>query len=256
LVFVKEPVSAAELKDIYSEGYYEGRDAFGYVSYSTKKPGVLGHAALRVRNLMKDPKKLAKLQYYLYRQIFKNKHVPKDINLINRTVAKRGTLLDVGCAMGAFLEVARKNGWEITGVELSEFGSAYARNNLKLNVYTGSLEDAIDKGQIQGNSFDVVTLWDTLEHLTDPAALLKKVNHVLKDGGWFFCSTVNIDSFLSRKQGEHWHFFRPPKHLFYYSEQTLKRYLNNAGLVVSLDDDFRKDLVVLGARKERAGKSG
>jgi hypothetical protein len=57
---------------------------------------------------------------------------------------------------------------------------------------------------------------------------------------------------LSRKQGESWHFFRPPKHLFYYSELTLKRYLKNAGLVVRLDDDFRKDLVVIGARKEGA----
>ena len=199
---------------------------------------------------MKDPKKFAKLQYYFYRQTFKNKNRPKDINLINRTVGKRGRLLDVGCAMGAFLETARSSGWKVTGVELSEFGSAYARNNLKLDVHTGSLEDVLDRKQIPENSFDVVTLWDTLEHLTNPAVLLNKVNHALKDGGWFFCSTLNIDSFLSRKQGQSWHFFRPPKHLFYYSEQTLKRYLNNAGLVVRLDDDFRKDLVVIGARKE------
>jgi 2-polyprenyl-3-methyl-5-hydroxy-6-metoxy-1,4-benzoquinol methylase len=258
LVFVKEPVSAAELREIYSEGYYEGRDKTGYASYSEKlrKPNRLKNMSLRISNLLNDSRKIAKLQYFLYRQTFRNKNKPKDVDMINRAVGKRGTLLDVGCAMGGFLNAARNSGWDVTGVELSEFGSAYARNNLKLNVHTGSLEDVIDKGQIQGNSFDVVTLWDTLEHLTDPAALLKKVNHVLKDGGWFFCSTVNIDSFLSRKQGEHWHFFRPPKHLFYYSEQTLKRYLNNAGLVVSLDDDFRKDLVVLGARKERAGKSG
>lgn len=254
LVFVKEPVSDAELKDIYSEGYYEGRDAQGYASYSEKlkNPGTVNKALLRIKNLMKNPKKVAKLQYFIYRQTFKNKNRPKDVNLINKTVGKTGALLDVGCAMGVFLDAARNGGWDVTGVELSEFSSAYARDNLNLNVHTGSLESAIDRGRVQAGSFDVITLWDTLEHLTDPAALLKRVNYVLKEGGWFFCSTLNIDSFLSRKQGQSWHFFRPPKHLFYYSEQTLKRYLNNAGFTVKLNDDFRKDLVVLGAQKETA----
>jgi 2-polyprenyl-3-methyl-5-hydroxy-6-metoxy-1,4-benzoquinol methylase len=254
LVFVKEIPTAAELSDIYSEGYYKGRDQTGYGDYEEKleKPSYMRMMFRRLQVLLERPGKLAMLEYAVRRRTFKGENKSKDMRLINKCVGTRGRLLDVGCAMGSFLASAKADGWDVEGVEISNYGSQHARETLSVNVFTGSLREAIKAGQIQAGSFDVVTLWDALEHLTDPASVFDDVNYALKDSGWFFFSTVNIDSLLARREGKGWHFFRPPKHLYYYSEKTLKQYLNKYGFTVAMDDDFRKDLVVIGARKARS----
>lgn len=254
LVFVKEIPTAEELEDIYSEGYYSGRDTIGYGSYEEKfgKPSRVGKIFRRLQGLLNWPGKLLpKLEYAIRRYTFAGDNKAKDMCFINNCVGKRGKLLDVGCAMGSFLASAKTDGWDVEGVEISEYSSRHARETLNVNVFSGSLNEAIKAGQIQAGSFDVVTLWDALEHLTDPASVFSDVNYALKDKGWFFFSTVNIDSLLARREGESWHFFRPPKHLYYYSEKTLKRYLNRYGFVVAMDDDYRKDLIVVGVQKER-----
>lgn len=92
-------------------------------------------------------------------------------------------------------------------------------------------------------------MWDVFEHVRNPLRVLEQVYSVLNEGGLLFIETLNIDSSIAREQGSDWHFFRPPKHLFYYSEMTLKQFLRKAGFELILDDDFTKDIVIVGARK-------
>jgi predicted glycoside hydrolase/deacetylase ChbG (UPF0249 family)/2-polyprenyl-3-methyl-5-hydroxy-6-metoxy-1,4-benzoquinol methylase len=102
-------------------------------------------------------------------------------------------ILDVGCAFGAFLKVAKKRGLEAYGVELSPYSSKVARENFGLNVFTGNLLDS----SFQNSFFDVITFWDVIEHTTNPAAQLLKAAELLKPGGALLLTTDNYDSLIS-----------------------------------------------------------
>lgn len=93
-------------------------------------------------------------------------------------VAKQGRLLDVGCAAGFFLAEARAF-YDVQGVELSSWSSAWAREQLQLPVFTGTLQQAA----LPAAHFDLVTLWDVIEHVPDPVPLLAEAARVLKPGG-------------------------------------------------------------------------
>jgi 2-polyprenyl-3-methyl-5-hydroxy-6-metoxy-1,4-benzoquinol methylase len=250
LVFVDESPNMTELKDIYSKGYYFGRDECGYKDYAKDSRPFKPSFYSRIVSLIKKPNRLKRI-YNNIVKYFKPKEIKsRDMKLINKYFSRPGRLLDVGCAMGYFLDTARNDGWDVTGVEISDYASSYARDELKLNVFNGELERLIQDEKIGIHTFDVVTLWDTLEHVCDPKSLLRAAYSVLKEDGMLFLSTLNIDSLTARQQRNQWHYFRPPKHLFYFSEKTLKRYLAEAGFEVVLDDDFSKDTVVVGVRKK------
>jgi len=90
-----------------------------------------------------------------------------------------GKLLDVGCYTGVFMKLAALEGWTVTGVELSAWAAVIARKDSGGQVYSLPLEEA----GLQAASFDVITLWDVMEHLGQPAAMLKNVHKLLKPGG-------------------------------------------------------------------------
>jgi len=104
---------------------------------------------------------------------------------------KTGRLLDVGCATGDFLEVMQMSkDWELHGVEISSSASDHARLTLNLPIVTGSLEDA----KYQDNFFDVITMWNVIEHLSDPLATLKELRRILKPDGLLVFNTPNLAS--------------------------------------------------------------
>lgn len=158
-------------------------------------------------------------------------------------------MLDVGCAKGNFLGAARESGWQVKGVELSDYAAQRARAERGLDVFDGSLRVAIETGFVAPESFDVVTMWDTAEHLTEPLAVFRDCWSLLKPGGLLFVQTLNVDSDRAKKEGTGWHFFRPPKHLVYYGERTLKGYFERAGFRIVRNDNFAHDVVTLGGMK-------
>lgn len=105
-----------------------------------------------------------------------------------------GRLLDVGCSYGAFLELARERGFEVAGVELSKKASRYARRERDLEIFTGTLEEA----SFEDGAFDVVTLWDLIEHLDRPVDTLREVHRVLAPGGCLVIFTINQRSLINR----------------------------------------------------------
>lgn len=166
-----------------------------------------------------------------------------------REFKKSGSLLDIGCATGTFLEMASKH-WSVSGSEVSEYAAAVARTK-GFYIYEGNIEDfprergryfpslasataAASAGKISppspcGEKYDIVTLWDVIEHVPDPTKTMTRVHSLLKPGGIVALSTGDVGSLVARLSGKRWHLYHIPQHLSYFSRQTIRKLLENAG---------------------------
>ena len=135
-----------------------------------------------------------------------------------------GRLLDVGCAAGFFLEAASRV-YDVTGIELSAFASEYARRELGLRVITGDVTD----GALAGEHFDVITLWNTVEHVTDPLEALEAVARLSRPGSLLVLSTGDVSGPLARRNLREWNLMSPPYHLFFFSPRTSELLLAKTG---------------------------
>jgi SAM-dependent methyltransferase len=142
-----------------------------------------------------------------------------------------GRLLDVGCGTGAFLKEMQVHGWEVQGVEVNERATAVAQEEYNLRIFNGPLT-AFQAGEA---AFDVVTLWDVLEHLPAPRASLKKINHLLTEGGHVVFSVPNLRSFDARLFGHCWIGWDAPRHLHLFSGRVVDRLLSETGF--ELEDE-------------------
>jgi SAM-dependent methyltransferase len=128
-----------------------------------------------------------------------------------------GRLLDVGCATGIFLQGIRNCGnWEPYGVEINEHAAHIAQEH-GLDVRLGTLERA----GFADEFFDVVTLWDVLEHLHDPAGSLREIYRILKPDGLVVIRVPNASSWDSRLFGRYWAGLDAPRHLYVFTPKTL-----------------------------------
>lgn len=107
----------------------------------------------------------------------------------------RGRILDVGCATGVLLDIAKKAGWpQAYGIDISPYAAQYAHRQFGVEMHVGTVHDSpFEKG-----GFDAVTLWDTIEHLEDPFADARAINRLLRKGGAFVIMTQNHRSLLPR----------------------------------------------------------
>jgi SAM-dependent methyltransferase len=129
-----------------------------------------------------------------------------------------GALLDIGCATGNFLAEMRQVGrWQVTGIEPNEQAASEARTKHGLDVRPARLADV----ELPTDRFDVVTLWNVLEHLHQPMDDLRRVSNWLKPGGWLVFSIPNLDSVDARLFGKRWIEWELPRHLYFFSRETL-----------------------------------
>lgn len=169
----------------------------------------------------------------VYKDYFQERHVRRRLferkfELIKKYLPETGRLLDVGAAAGFFLEVARRHGFEVHGVEISEAAATYAIQTLNLDVFVGELGEA----KFPDESFDVITMWDVLEHLSRPVASLEIANRLLKQSGVLIIETINTSCVNARIMGKRWPLYWPPLHLFYFSLETLRILLSKSGFNV------------------------
>lgn len=198
-VYVGEDPASIDFDALYGEAYYTGGSEAVFADYVGQEAARRAHAR----------RKLAVLRWLPPR------------------IPRSGRLLDVGCAAGFFLAEARAH-YTVQGVELSTWSSAYARERLGLPVVTGTLQQAA----LPSDHFDVVTLWDVIEHVPDPVPLLAEAARVLKPGGRLVLSTGDWDSAYAQRRRADWHLMTPPWHLTMFGRRTLALAAQRAGLRV------------------------
>lgn len=145
-----------------------------------------------------------------------------------KTFKKTGKLLDIGCAYGYFLEIAKQNKYLPTGIELNKQIAGIAEKQSGCKVLNGDFA----KLNIKKNSFDIITMLDTIEHFKSPEIYVKKAKTVLKNGGVLVIETGNIEALLPKLQKEKWRLITPPTHLYYFSKHTLRLLLEKEGYKV------------------------
>jgi SAM-dependent methyltransferase len=146
------------------------------------------------------------------------------MRLLQRHVARPGRLLDVGCGDGDFLVTAARAGWRTAGVERGERAAEVARQEL---VVRGSLDELIGLG-----TFDVITLWHSFEHMTDPAAEMDKIVELLADGGTLLMIVPDFGGIQARTFGRSWYHLDVPRHVHHFTQQGLRDLVERRGLMV------------------------
>ena len=147
----------------------------------------------------------------------------RSLRQLSRYAHPPGDLLDVGCSTGFFLRVAAEAGWHAVGLEPSRWAVEQARSD-GLEVYEGVLGDS----PIAGRSFDVVTLWDVLEHVRDPREVLQAAWGALRPGGVLGLTTMDVGSLVARLLGPRWpHLMR--MHLWYFRRRHILALLREDG---------------------------
>ncbi len=148
----------------------------------------------------------------------------------------KGKLLDVGCGEGLFLEMAKKDGWDVQGTEISDFGSKYIIETLDIPVFHGELQQA----SFSDKTFDAVTMWHVLEHTINPLETLIEVRRIIRDDGIFILAVPNLNNIIFQQvykifKGKKIHLFDPKDrelHLYYFTSATIQLALERSGFQV------------------------
>jgi 2-polyprenyl-3-methyl-5-hydroxy-6-metoxy-1,4-benzoquinol methylase len=149
------------------------------------------------------------------------------IKFVSPLVRQGGRVLDVGCGKGLLLAGLRQRGCEVFGTELSEVSARYAQS-LGLSVSCLPVEYA----PFEPGTFDLVTVFHVLEHLTQPRDTLAVLHTLLRPGGILVVEVPNIGSWYARLFGDDWFHYDVPRHLYHFNQDTLRNLLASTGFRV------------------------
>ncbi len=195
-VFADMRLTDAELFQLYNEDFFTGAE---FSDYAADAKFFRKNFALRLRELKKflDP-------------------------------ARHRRLLEIGCAYGFFLDVVRNEFAHVEGIDITDAGVRYAREELRLDVVQADFL-AHDYG---AEKFDVVCMWDTIEHLRAPQAYVAKIAAHTDRGALLALTTGDIESVNARLRKDRWRLIHPPTHLHYFSPKSIARLLDAHGFDV------------------------
>ncbi len=153
------------------------------------------------------------------------------------SITGAGRVLDVGCGSGTFLYLCKKRGWRVSGVEISEPLAQRCREAVGAEVLTGRFEDL----ELPESGFDLVSLWDVIEHVIDPVSVMRRVRELLRPGGVALYCTPDEDSLLARtgrllylSSGGRYSYpalaLHPPNHTYFFSRRGFRRIVDGLGL--------------------------
>lgn len=187
------------LQDLYGQSYFNDNNAsfgHGYSSYDEDKNSMRSVFVYEINNIEKYIKSESK------------------------------KILDIGSATGYFLDLAKNNGWETFGSEISKWAGEEASRRGH-NIFVGDFLNYTNNF-----SFQAVTMWDVLEHIKDPNGYIKKINKILEKKGLFLINTVDADSWWARLLGRNWNMIIPPEHLFFFTKKSLSILLKKNGFEI------------------------
>ena len=177
-----------------------------------------------------------KMQRHLLRFKFIKKYQP------------HGRLFDLGAGWGHFMEAGRKLGYDVHGIEIADMPYKYAKEDLNLPVEHINFFDM----EIEQNEYDLITMWDVLEHIPDADEVIKRCNLMLNDGGYVILQVPQIDSFFAKILKENWHMIGTG-HVNYFSKKSIKKIFKEYGFEVKkIKSSFELKLFlmyVLGKKK-------
>ena len=191
------------------------------IKYTQYKDEAVGQAVRAGNNWVK-------IQRHKLRLRFIRKFVPK------------GSLFDLGAGWGHFMLAAKEMGYTVSGIEIAEQPYKYCVQDLQLPV------EHLDFFKLpEDRIYDIVTLWDVLEHIDAASAFLKKCNQHTRPGGYLFLQVPQIDSYIARKQGGTWK-MRGLDHVNYFSKKTMARILEQNGYeLVKIKSSFEIKLFLM-----------
>jgi 2-polyprenyl-3-methyl-5-hydroxy-6-metoxy-1,4-benzoquinol methylase len=135
-----------------------------------------------------------------------------------------GNFLDVGCSLGAFLDIARQSGFDVKGVEISKWASDFAK--LKgFDVVTGGLAEA----KYRDKYFDVIVVNHVLEHIPEPGKILGEIKRILKNDGLLVIGVPNFGSYMAHLMKGKWFSLMPDQHIWQFTHESLGNLLKKSG---------------------------
>lgn len=151
---------------------------------------------------------------------------PENLSLIKdimQYAKPPSSIVDIGCDRGFFLDEARRYGYEVYGVELSNDSKIY---NKKIHI------EVKDRLEDYNHKFNIVTMWHTLEHIENPADYLKLIKSKLSNPGYLFIRVPDFGSYWSNFLKDKWDWFVPNVHLFHYNIDSLEFLLKQSGFAI------------------------
>lgn len=148
-----------------------------------------------------------------------------------RRLEPGSTLLDIGAASGIFLDLARKDGFTVDGIEPSSYLVEEAKNRYRLDVFNGTLEEfhaQKQSGKQDDKKYSVVTLLDIIEHLVEPDRFMDDVDKLLEDNGLLVLVTPDIGSLAARVMGKRWWHYRIA-HINFFNRKALRYFFEKHG---------------------------
>ena len=166
---------------------------------------------------------------YIRKAAKKRARCARWVRRLQRRHVAHGRWLDVGCSAGFVVEAAAAAGFEASGVELESAAVEFARSTLKLpNVACGTLEAQ----HYPAAHFDVLTMYDVIEHVPDLNATVAELKRLLKPGGVIEIRTPDVGHFTTPRALDRWREIKPSEHLYYFDRATLPRLFARHGLAV------------------------
>ncbi len=161
-------------------------------------------------------------------------------NYINRVldieshVQKRGKLLEIGAARGAFLDKMKKRGWEVRGVEISGDAVKLGKELYGIDIFQGTFAEFKTN-----EKFDVICMYQTLEHVPDPKFIVGHSYELLNKSGIIVIEVPNIESIENKISGRlKFERYDLPRHLNHFSPSVLRALLKNTGFSVIYCDNY------------------
>ncbi|MCF6223508.1 MAG: class I SAM-dependent methyltransferase [Flavobacteriaceae bacterium] len=186
-------------------------------------------------------------------QTVKNYTIKRKVKLINALNSESKTILDIGCGTGDFLESCIKNGWNINGIEPNEGARNLAVKKTEVSIYV-DIEEILNLNDVK---FDVITMWHVLEHIPNLKEYIVILNKLLKPKGTLIIAVPNYKSYDATYYGRFWAAYDVPRHLWHFSQKSIKLLFNkiNLQVVKILPMKFDAYYVSLLSEKNRSGYS-
>ncbi len=156
-----------------------------------------------------------------------------------RKFVPRGRILDIGCGRGYFLHACRLQGYDVMGYDVSEEAAAYVRGTLGIPVEAGPRRDDL----FPEESVDVVTMWHTLEHTSDPREILDRAWRWIRPGGVLVVEVPNYEGTDARWRWAEWEGWQVPYHFYHFTPRTLGEMLSRHGFRATRTKSYHSETV-------------